>query len=104
MFAMLTVIQAARQLGISRSKLYAMVSRREIAHYKIGTRILFTDEQIAAFLSGHLFEAGREKTADLIGMPRATGFTTLDAGRLRAAWQKQGVDAAQPGLRNAPSS
>jgi excisionase family DNA binding protein len=50
--AMLSVKQAAHRLGISRQKLYLMVSRREIPHFKIGSKILFTEADLQAYLAG----------------------------------------------------
>jgi excisionase family DNA binding protein len=41
----------AKRLGISASKLYQMASRRKIPHYRIGGKILFSDEQIQEFLN-----------------------------------------------------
>ena len=38
-------------LGISRSKLYHMASRREIAHHRIGGKILFSDADIREYLA-----------------------------------------------------
>ena len=55
---LLTVKEAAQRLGISRSKLYTMAASREIAHYKIGGKILFGEEQLQEFLAGCRVEAG----------------------------------------------
>jgi len=38
---------AARQLGISVSKLYQLVASRQISHYRIGGKILFSQQDIA---------------------------------------------------------
>lgn len=51
---MLTIREAAKRLGISRSKLYGMTSRREIAFYRVGGKILFTEEQLKEFLDACL--------------------------------------------------
>lgn len=56
---MLTVKEAAQRLSISRSKLYQKVERREIAHYRIDGKILFSDEQVEEFLAGCRVEVGQ---------------------------------------------
>jgi excisionase family DNA binding protein len=48
--AVLTVKETAKILGISPSKLYQKVERREISHYRIDGKILFSQEQIQDFL------------------------------------------------------
>jgi excisionase family DNA binding protein len=48
----LSVKAAALRLGISVSKLYQLVGCRKIGHYRIGGKILFAEEDIAAFLGG----------------------------------------------------
>jgi excisionase family DNA binding protein len=48
---MLPLKDAARRLGISRSKLYEKVSRREIVHYRIDSKILFAEADIEMFLA-----------------------------------------------------
>jgi excisionase family DNA binding protein len=50
--ANLPVKEAARRLGISVSKLYQLAAGRRIGHYRIGGKILFSEQDIAAFLSG----------------------------------------------------
>jgi excisionase family DNA binding protein len=47
-----TVNQAAKKIGVSASKLYQLVSARKIAHYRVGGKIVFSDDDIAAFLAG----------------------------------------------------
>ena len=47
---MLDVREAARQLGVSPSMLYALVARRAITHYRIGSRIAFSEADLTAFL------------------------------------------------------
>jgi excisionase family DNA binding protein len=48
---MYTVKVVAKRLGISPSKLYQMVSRREIPHYRIGGKILFSEENVQEYLA-----------------------------------------------------
>jgi excisionase family DNA binding protein len=45
----MSVTQAAKLIGISPSKLYQLVSARQIAHYRIGGKIVFDEDDIAAF-------------------------------------------------------
>ena len=45
----LTIKQAAGKLGVSASLLYQIVSRKEIAHYRVGSKILFDDADLDAF-------------------------------------------------------
>jgi excisionase family DNA binding protein len=44
--------EAAEYLGISKSSIYQMTSRKEIPFFKIGSRILFREEQLLTWLSG----------------------------------------------------
>ena len=46
---MLTVKQATQFLGISQSKLYQLISARQVAHYRIGGKILFEEADPNAF-------------------------------------------------------
>jgi excisionase family DNA binding protein len=48
---MRSVKQAAEHLGVSASKIYQLVSAREISFYRVGGKILFSDEDLAAFLA-----------------------------------------------------
>lgn len=48
----LSVKAAARRLGISVSKLYQLVSARRIGHYRIGGKILFSEQDVEVFLTG----------------------------------------------------
>jgi excisionase family DNA binding protein len=47
----MTVTQAAKKIGISASKLYQLVTARKIAHYRVGGKIIFGDDDISAFLA-----------------------------------------------------
>ena len=47
----MTVLEVSKILGISASKLYQLVAGRRIAHYRIGGKILFMAEDIAAYLA-----------------------------------------------------
>jgi excisionase family DNA binding protein len=48
----MTISEAARTIGISASKLYQLVAARRIAHYRVGGKIILTEEHVAAFLAG----------------------------------------------------
>lgn len=43
---------AARRLGISVSKLYQLAAQHRIGHYRIGGKILFSEQDITTFLAG----------------------------------------------------
>lgn len=49
---MYPIKQAAKQMGISPSKLYQLVSLRLIAHFRVGGKILISDRDIEAYLAG----------------------------------------------------
>ncbi len=46
----MTVAEASRKIGISPSKLYQLAAMRKIAHYRVGGKILFSEEDVGAFL------------------------------------------------------
>ena len=48
----LPVKAAAQRLGVSVSKLYQLAAARQIGHYRIGGKILFSQQDIEAFLTG----------------------------------------------------
>jgi excisionase family DNA binding protein len=61
---LLTVAETAERLHVSRSKVYGMASRREIGHYRLGGKILFSEQQIQSYLDSMLVpaaEAPKEK-------------------------------------------
>lgn len=45
----LSAKQAARQLGISRSKLYELAAARKVPHYRIDGKLLFEAEDLATY-------------------------------------------------------
>jgi len=47
----MTIAETAKRLEISRSKLYALVAARRIAHYRVGGKILFFEDDVVAFLA-----------------------------------------------------
>jgi excisionase family DNA binding protein len=46
----MTVKQASERIGIRPSRLYQLVATRQIAHYRVGGRLII--HEIAAFLAG----------------------------------------------------
>ncbi len=48
---MLTVKQLAEKLNISSSKVYALISGGEIAHFRIGGSIRVSEEQVEQYLT-----------------------------------------------------
>ena len=52
----LNIDQAARLLGLKKGTVYNMVSRREIAHYKLGNRVFFKKSDLKEW-----FESKRVK-------------------------------------------
>ena len=47
----MTVAETAKKIGVSCSKLYQLVAARAIAHYRIGGKIIFADQDIDAYLA-----------------------------------------------------
>jgi excisionase family DNA binding protein len=47
----MTILEAAKKIGVSSSKLYQLVSARAIAHYRIGGKIIFSDQDLDAYLA-----------------------------------------------------
>jgi excisionase family DNA binding protein len=47
----MTVKKTAERIGISTSKLYQLASSRAIGFYRIGGKIVFTEEDINAYLA-----------------------------------------------------
>jgi excisionase family DNA binding protein len=48
---MLTVKEAAKYLRISDTKCYELASKKKVAHYRVGGKILFQESDLAAYLS-----------------------------------------------------
>lgn len=47
----MTVVEAARRIGISPSKLYQLAAARAIAHYRVGGKIVFFEADVDAYLA-----------------------------------------------------
>ena len=87
---MLTVKQAAIRLGVSASRTYELVERREIAHYRVGTKILLSEDDVAAYLESCRVEPERKAPGSPVGL-----FRQLNAGKLAEAWKRQNGSAPQ---------
>lgn len=48
--AAMTIAEASIKIGISSSKLYQLVAARQIAHYRIGGKIVFSEQDVVAYL------------------------------------------------------
>lgn len=63
---------AAMKIGISPSKLYALAQQREISHYRVDGKILFSDEDIRAYLASKRVEAGERRSPKPPPAPKPT--------------------------------
>ncbi len=90
---MLTVKQVAERLGVQPSTVYAAVQSGVLKCHRIRCRpgsrgaIRITEEQLRAYLEGPPEEAPPKSRAP----SGKTTFSQLDASRLQAAWERQGV-------------
>ncbi len=50
-YGYLDLEEACALLGCSKSKLYKMVARREIPHFKVGRRVLFKADELHQYIS-----------------------------------------------------
>jgi excisionase family DNA binding protein len=46
----MTVAETAKRIGISASKLYQLAAARRIGHYRVGGKIVFSDDDVATFM------------------------------------------------------
>lgn len=53
----MTVAEAAKALGLSLSRTYLLIARRELPHYRYGSRISIDPADLAAFREAHRVEA-----------------------------------------------
>lgn len=58
---MYPIKEAAPKLHISESKLRQLVAQRKIPHLRVGSKILFTQEDIDTFLAGCRVEPANQK-------------------------------------------
>jgi excisionase family DNA binding protein len=83
---MFTVKKSAEILGISLSKMYEVVQKRRISHYRIEGKIMLDEADLQAYLKTCRIEAGGKSAT------RSTGvFKHLNPTRLAEAWRKRGV-------------
>jgi excisionase family DNA binding protein len=47
----MSVAEAAKKIGISASKLYQLVAARDISHYRVGGKIVFSESDVDAYLA-----------------------------------------------------
>src|SRR5437899_1817785 len=109
--ALLKVQDVAQRLNCSKSQVYELISSGILRHYRIGKGqggIRVSDEQIQEFLKERQMGGNEIPPTSIENNPktaRPTGsFTMLDADRLHAAWQKQGVPAGRTDADSVPSS
>jgi excisionase family DNA binding protein len=96
---MLKVSQVANRLNCSVSTVYTLIETGQLGHHRCpGVRV--SEEQLAAYLEGTCRENGSVQKQ----IARGRSFKQLNADRLRAAWQTQGVRALRRGGGNARSS
>jgi excisionase family DNA binding protein len=60
---MLTAKMAAAQLGISSSKLYELAAQRRIAHFRIGGKLLFEQNDLDTFKKAARVETASARIA-----------------------------------------
>ncbi len=98
---MLTVKQVAERLNVSLSTIYGLVNQGRIRAHRIGTArgsIRITEDALQQYLESSLNDASQASARPHQRRHRSAGlrFKHLDADRLLAAWQQQGVRVDQP--------
>lgn len=78
---MLTIRHAASRLGISPSKMFQLVMRRRVPHYRIGAKILFDESD----LEGYKLRCRVGAVADTDTAPATAPTTRLKHLTLRRA-------------------
>jgi excisionase family DNA binding protein len=59
----MTVKEAAKRLGLAPATVYALVSGKKIAHYRHGSRIQISEEDLETYRRKCRVEAGEEQPA-----------------------------------------
>jgi excisionase family DNA binding protein len=59
---LLSISQAAEQLGLSSHTIRAWVQKRQIQHYKLGRRVLISPASLSEFLAKRLIDSESSKT------------------------------------------
>lgn len=99
---MLTVTQASETLGVSSSKLYQLVARREISYFRIGAKILFEPSDLEAFKAKCRVGAAvpppppRSQAITLKHVSLAAGESLAPATGGRNAWRASTDRNGQP--------
>jgi len=65
--------EAAEYLGISKGLLYKLTSTKQIPFYRIGKRILVSEQQLLSWLEAGGIEAPASPSTRRNGVPRARG-------------------------------
>ena len=84
---MLNVKDSATKVGISQSKMYELIAKHRVPHYRIEGKILLDEADLDAFLKSCRVD-GDVKAVRSSARP----FKHLNPARLAAAWQKRGVE------------
>jgi len=85
---LLTVAEVARMLSASKSFVYDLAARRQIASYKIGQgAVRFRFEDVVEYLDRCRVEAGGVDRRP--SRPAGVTFQHLDPSRLAAAWRER---------------
>ncbi|MFI5298647.1 MAG: helix-turn-helix domain-containing protein [Polyangiales bacterium] len=58
---LLSPAQVAQVLGIARTALYGLATRRALPHHRVGRLIRFRERDIAAYLAGTRVEAAERR-------------------------------------------
>ncbi len=62
----LYIDKAARFLGLKKGTIYNMVSRREIAHYKLGNRVFFKKSDLEEWFESKRVKPKREADSEYV--------------------------------------
>lgn len=86
---MFTVKQAAHELGVSPTLVYAMCAARRLRHYRVGLgrgKIVIPEDAVEEYLEARTVGPGTPKKA-AAPEPTSGPFKMLDGERLAAAWE-----------------
>ena len=97
-YTMLKVGEVDKRVSCSESTVYALIETRRLGRYRC-TGVRVSEAQLTTFL-----EETKQEPGTLIGRSGIQTFKHLNAERLQAARQKQGVRSHRRGGGNARSS
>jgi excisionase family DNA binding protein len=83
---MLNVKQSSIKLGVSPSKMYELIAKRQLPHYRIDGKILVDEADLDSYLKSCRVDRD-VKVASRSKKP----FKHLNGPRLAAAWEKRGI-------------